>query len=147
MQTLFRCPRTPTCINICAHIKDPIVHVSVQDYGNTKIPSMHCRLGCATVTAGFPAESNPNFPREKSQWDNTVVRKRKKKKRKKQGCSFIIMVLHKGLHCTIRQHTFLVVVLVVLQFSFKSSPSSLRDSSIYLCCTENWYCRIYYLYQ
>ena len=31
-----------TCINICAYIKDPVVHVkSLVDYGNTKTPSMH----------------------------------------------------------------------------------------------------------
>ena len=32
------------------------------DYGNTQIPSMHCRLGSATVTAGFPQGRQPEFP-------------------------------------------------------------------------------------
>ena len=51
------------------------------DYGNTKIPSMHRRLGGATLLqVDFPGESNPNFPWEMSQWDNTVVKKEKKKK-------------------------------------------------------------------
>ena len=31
----------------------------------------------------FPREGNPNFPWEKSHWDNTVVKKEKKKKGKK----------------------------------------------------------------
>ena len=35
-------------------MKDPVVHVSLVDYGNTKTPSMHHRLGSVTVTAGFP---------------------------------------------------------------------------------------------
>ena len=56
------------------------VHPSVQshavDYGNTKAPSMHSRLGSATLSQlALPRESNPNFPWEKSKWDNTVVKK------------------------------------------------------------------------
>ena len=36
-------------------------------------------LGSATLSQlAFPGESNPNFPWEKSQWDNTVVKKKKK---------------------------------------------------------------------
>ena len=35
---------------------------------------MHRRLGSATLSElAFPGESNSNFPREKSHWDNTVV--------------------------------------------------------------------------
>ena len=46
------------------------------DYGNTKTPSMHCRLGSATLfELAFPRQSNPNFPWEKFQWDNTAVQK------------------------------------------------------------------------
>ena len=38
------------------------------DYGNTKTPSMHRRLGSATrLQLAFPWENNPNFPWEKSQ--------------------------------------------------------------------------------
>ena len=45
------------------------------DYGNTKTPSMHSRMGSATLSQlAFPGESNPNFPWEKSHWDNTVVK-------------------------------------------------------------------------
>ena len=45
------------------------------DYGNTKTPSMHRRLGSATLSQlGFPGESNFNFLREKSQWDKTVLK-------------------------------------------------------------------------
>ena len=59
------------------------------DYGNTKTHSMHRRLDIVTLLQlAFPGESNPNFPWKKSQWDNTVVKKKKRerereKKRKK----------------------------------------------------------------
>ena len=34
------------------------------------------RFGSATLSQlAFPGESYPNFPREKSHWDNTVVKK------------------------------------------------------------------------
>ena len=46
------------------------------DYGNTKIPSMQGRLGSMTLSQlAFPREGNPNFPWEKSHWDNTVVKR------------------------------------------------------------------------
>ena len=52
------------------------------DNGNTKTPSMHRRLGSATLSQlAFPGESNPNFPWEKSHWYNSVVKKKKKKER------------------------------------------------------------------
>ena len=36
------------------------------------------RLGSATLSyLAFPGESNPNFPWEKSHWDNTVVKSKK----------------------------------------------------------------------
>ena len=34
------------------------------DYGNTKTPSMHPRLGSTTATAGFPWGKQPGFPME-----------------------------------------------------------------------------------
>ena len=41
------------------------------DYGNTKTPSMHPRLGSLTLSQlAFPGEGNPNFPWEKSHWNN-----------------------------------------------------------------------------
>ena len=44
------------------------------DYGNTKTPSMHRRLGSATLSQqDFPGENNPNIPWEKSQWYKTVT--------------------------------------------------------------------------
>ena len=54
---------------------------------------MHRRLGGATLSPlAFPGKSNPNFPWEKSHWDNTVViiiiiiiiTAKKKKKKKNQ---------------------------------------------------------------
>ena len=79
--------RTPpcaiACIYICAQVKDPVVHVkSSVDYWNTKTPSMHPRLGSATLSQlAFPGEGNPNFRWEKSHWHNTVVKKKVKKKK------------------------------------------------------------------
>ena len=47
---------------------------SLVDYGNTKTPSMHCRLGRATLLQlTFPGKCNPNFPWGKFQWDNPFV--------------------------------------------------------------------------
>ena len=52
---------------------------------NTKTPSTHSRLGSATLLQlTFPGESNPNFPREKSQGDNTLVKNENKKKKRKK---------------------------------------------------------------
>ena len=81
VQTLLRCRTRPcaiACIYICMHVKDPVVHQSSEDYGNTKTPSMHPRLGSATLSQlAFPGEGNPNFPWEKSLGDNTVVKSKK----------------------------------------------------------------------
>ena len=45
------------------------------DYGNTKTPSMHRRLGSAILSQlAFPREGNPNFPWEKSHLDNRVAK-------------------------------------------------------------------------
>ena len=70
----FLCAKA--CIYISAHIKDPVVHVIVRWIMETlKTPNMHRRIGSATLSQlVFPAESNPNFQRETSQWDNTVKR-------------------------------------------------------------------------
>ena len=54
---------TTACINICVHIKRFCSSCqSSVDYGNTKTPSMHCRLGSKTVAAGFPWGKQPGFP-------------------------------------------------------------------------------------
>ena len=53
------------------------------DYGNTKTPSMHRRLGSATLSQlAFPGEGNPHFLWEKSHWDNAVVKSKSKVKSK-----------------------------------------------------------------
>ena len=50
------------------------------DYGNTKTPSMHRRLGSATPSQLVsPAERNPNFLWEKSHQDNIIVKFKKKR--------------------------------------------------------------------
>ena len=47
-------------------------------YGNATTPSMHRRLGSAAQSQlAFLEDSNPNFLWEKSQWDDTVVKKKK----------------------------------------------------------------------
>ena len=41
---------------------------------------MHLKLGSVTLSQlAFPREGHPNFPWEKSHWDNTVVKSIKKK--------------------------------------------------------------------
>ena len=41
---------------------------------------MHRRLGNATLSQlAFPGEGNPNFPSEKSHWNNTVVNSNNKR--------------------------------------------------------------------
>ena len=55
------------------------------DYGNTKTPGMHCRLGSTTLLQlAFPREGNQNFPWEKSHWGNPVVKSNNKKREKKK---------------------------------------------------------------
>ena len=61
-------PCTIACINICAHVKDPVVHIRAWWIMETlKHPA------CTLSQLAFPGENNPNFPREKSQWRNSVV--------------------------------------------------------------------------
>ena len=74
------CPYTPMHnhmhLNLCAYLKSSSPCQSSVDYRVTKTPSTHPRLGNAT------GESHPNFPWEKSCWDNTVVKKRRSKSQK-----------------------------------------------------------------
>ena len=77
VQTLSQCPHSPVCNrmhshNICAHVKDPVVHVRVLRIMETlKYPCMHHRLGITTLSQlAFPGESNPNFQQEESKWEN-----------------------------------------------------------------------------
>ena len=79
-------PCASACINICGHVKDPVVHVRVRLMKETlKHPSMHRRVGSATLSQlAFPWESNPNFAWGKSKWGNTVVKNTHKKTRAKK---------------------------------------------------------------
>ena len=64
------------CINICAHVKDPVVHVRAKWIMET-IKHPACTVGqTARLCRSWlsPGKSNPNFPWEKSHWDNTVVK-------------------------------------------------------------------------
>ena len=88
----FRCRlsygvRTPpcasACIYICAHVKDPVVHVRVRWIMET-LKHPVCTVGwvarpCRSCFS--PGEGNPNFPLEKSHWDNAGVKKKKKRQR------------------------------------------------------------------
>ena len=68
-------PTPPCAIASCSPCQSSV------DCGNTKTPSMHHRLGRATLSQlAFSGETNPNFPREKSYWADTVVKKVEKKK-------------------------------------------------------------------
>ena len=78
---LLRC--AIACICICAHVKDPVVHVRVRWIMETlKHPA--CTVGwVARLCRSWlsPLEGNPNFPWEKSHWDNTVLKVQSKVKR------------------------------------------------------------------
>ena len=66
-------PCASACIDICAHVKDPVVHVRVRWIMETvKHPA------CTVGWQRDPRDSNPNFSRKKSQWDRTGRGKRKK---------------------------------------------------------------------
>ena len=87
VQTLSRCPYTSVCnrmhLHLCARLRSSSPCQSSIDSGNTKISSMHRRLGSAALSQlAFPGEGNPNFLWEKSHWDNIVVKKRERKKEK-----------------------------------------------------------------
>ena len=74
---------TPVCnrihLHLCARERSRSPCQSSADYGNTKTPSMHRRLGSATLSKlALPGERNPNFPWEKSQCENTVVKGKSK---------------------------------------------------------------------
>ena len=72
VQTLLRCPYTSVCS--CMHLH--LCECQVIDYGNTRTPNIHLRLGSATLSQlAFPGEGNPNFPWGKFHWSNTDVRK------------------------------------------------------------------------
>ena len=71
---------TPVCNrmheHLCARKRSHSPCPNSVDYGNTKTPSMHSRLGSTTLSQlAFTRESNPNCPWGKSHWDNTVVKK------------------------------------------------------------------------
>ena len=57
-------PCAIACIYICAHVKDPVVHVRVRWIMEIlKTSSMHRRLGSATLSQlASPGEGKPNFP-------------------------------------------------------------------------------------
>ena len=88
-------PCAIACINICAHVKDPVVHVRVQWIMETlKTASMHRKLGSTTLSQlAFSGEGNPNFPREKSHWDNTAVKSKNDLKKKKNELTTYSWVL------------------------------------------------------
>ena len=68
-------PCAIACINICAHVKDPAVHVRIRWIMET-LKHQACTVGWMARLSqlAFPGENNPNFPWEKSYWDNTVVK-------------------------------------------------------------------------
>ena len=73
-------PCSVACINICAHVEDPVVHVRVRWIIET-LKHQACTVGwVARLCRSWlsPRKSNPNFPWEKSHWDNTVVKSKVK---------------------------------------------------------------------
>ena len=66
-------PCATVCINICAHVKNCEINVKVRWIMET-LKHLICTIGWVVpFAAGFPRESNTNFPWEKSQWGNTAV--------------------------------------------------------------------------
>ena len=69
-----------TCINICAHVKDPGVHVRIQWILETLIhPACTVDWVARLLELAFSRGSNLNFSWEKFQWDNAVVKYKKRK--------------------------------------------------------------------
>ena len=68
-------PCAIACIYICAHVKDPVVHVRVWWIMETlKRLACNAGLGRATLSQlAFPGEGNQNFTWEKSHWDNHSI--------------------------------------------------------------------------
>ena len=66
------------CINICARVKDPVVHVGVRWTKETlKHPACTVDWVARLSQLAFPREGNLNFPWEKSHLDNTVLKSQK----------------------------------------------------------------------
>ena len=78
-------PCPVACINIFVYGKKSCSPCqSSVDYGNTKTPRMHRRLGSGTTSQlAFPGESSPNFPWEKC--ERTLRLLKKKKEKRKEG--------------------------------------------------------------
>ena len=67
-------PSAIACINICAHVMNPVAHVKVRWIMETLIYAA-CTVGWGSATLSqlvFPREGSPNFPREKPQLRNSV---------------------------------------------------------------------------
>ena len=69
-----------SCIYICVHVKDPIVHVGVQWIMNMLNIQHLLQVGSHdSVAAGFPQGRQPKFPMGEIPLDNTVVKSKVKK--------------------------------------------------------------------
>ena len=72
------------CTYICVHVKDPVVRVRVRWIMKT-LTHPACTVGwVARLYRSWlsPGEGNPNFPWEKSHWENVVVKSKKIKLKK-----------------------------------------------------------------
>ena len=62
------------CLNSCAHIRDPVVHVRVQWIMETlKHPACSVSWVAWLLQLAFAGESNLNFSLDQSQWGDRVV--------------------------------------------------------------------------
>ena len=92
-------------LHLCARWRSRSPCQSSADYGNTKTPSVHRRLGNAILSQlAFPGEDNLNLPWEKSHWDNTVVKSKSKKviharNCRTMGASYVLIRLHFAVFC------------------------------------------------
>ena len=97
--SVYSCAQSHAVTSVCT-LKTRGPCQSSVDQGNAKTPSMHPRLGSATLLQlAFPGEGNPNFPWEKSHWDNTVVNGNSKNKKPWSLLLLFVVVLHVPLTC------------------------------------------------
>ena len=111
---VFTLPCAIACIHICAHVKDPVVHVRVRWLMEThththkttttttttttnKHKNMRGILGIATLSQlAFPRESNLNFQWEKSVWNNTGKKKKKEEEALCASTKLVRIILDTG---------------------------------------------------
>ena len=95
------------------------------DYGNTKTPSMHCRLGSMTVAAGFLQGRQPKFPMGEIPFGQYSCKKLKKE-RKKVRTEFLLSQKSLNLYRAWASG------------SWQSVLKALKPAQVKFCWTTGW---------